>query len=300
MLALLFSIVLLAAILVVGPRHAGGGWVVAADLVLVALVLGMGFLAPTVRWLGWLADWYLAPLIYLFYVQTCLVVRAIHDGRLYDGVLIDIDRRLFGVDPTRWLASYAHPVLTEILQVAYSSFYLLLLVTAWDIRRSGRRQSFDLLSFGVLYGFGLSWAGYVLLPSVGPRFVLHPFSALDSDLPGLLLTPYLRAFVNWGGSVVSGVGGQEAINRVLPDVFPSGHTMMTLALMFWSFRFSSRFRFLVVTIGSLLIAGTVYLRYHYVIDVLAGSALAVFCLVSYARVHQMAQTLALRFPLYGR
>jgi len=60
------------------------------------------------------------------------------------------------------------------------------------------------------------------------------------------------------------------------DVFPSGHTMITLIVMYLSVRLRSRSRYFFVPVGSLLIVATVYLWYHYVIDLIAGFAFMVF------------------------
>ncbi len=292
LLVLLFSTVLVACNLMVWPRLPEGRLMIVLDVLLIVLVLLLRSAAmPSSSRLSWLRDLYIAPVIYLFYRQACLIARALHGGRTYDTILVDADRWIFGVDPTRWLAAYTHPLVTEILQLAYASFYLLFLLVTWDLLRSGKRLEFDVFSFGVVYGFGLSYLGYWLLPSVGPRFVLHRFSDLDSELPGRVLTPYLRAFVNWGGAIAPGTNDQSAMAQAFPDVFPSGHVMMTIALIFWGFRFSSGVRWLVFGAGSLLIASTVYLRYHYVIDLMAGAGLAVVCLASHTRLYQLTQRL---------
>ncbi|MFB3904516.1 MAG: phosphatase PAP2 family protein [Acidobacteriota bacterium] len=284
--------VLLAGNCIVWDRMPEARWLIAADVALIALVMMLGpGVIPASSPRSWFRDFYIAPVLYLFYRQACLTARALHNGRTYDTILLEADRWLFCVDPTRWLARYAHPLVTEVLQLAYACFYFLFLLVAWDLLRSGKRLQFDAFSFGVAYGFGLSYLAHWLLPSVGPRFVLHSFSGLDAELPGLFLTPCLRAFVNWGGSIVPGTDDRVAMTQAFPDVFLSGHAMMTLALMFWSFRFSSRLRWPVLVTGSLLIASTVYLRYHYVIDVLAGGGLALFCLASEVRLYQAIQRL---------
>ncbi len=300
-LVLLFSAILVAVTLIVWPRLPEARWMIAADVLLTALVfmLHPGALRSNSR-LAWLTDLYFAPVVYLFYRQACLIARPLHNGHTYDSVLVRADRWIFGLDPTSWLAPYTNPLVTEVLQLAYASFYLLFLLVAWDLLRSGKRREFDGFSFGVMYGFGLSYLGYWLLPSVGPRFVLHRFSGLDAELPGLVLTPYLRAFVNWGGSLTRGATDQTAMAQAFPDVFPSGHAMMTIALIFWSFRLSSSVRWLVFGVGSLLVVSTVYLRYHYVIDVVAGAGLAFFCLASYRHLYLLTQRLLRRTSMLAR
>jgi membrane-associated phospholipid phosphatase len=65
----------------------------------------------------------------------------------------------------------------------------------------------------------------------------------------------------------------EVVQR---DVFPSGHTMVTLIVMYLSFKLKSRSRFFFIPVGSLLILATVYLWYHYVIDLIGGLVFMIF------------------------
>ncbi len=65
------------------------------------------------------------------------------------------------------------------------------------------------------------------------------------------------------------------------DCFPSGHTEMTI-LACWGSRLVSRKLFyLFLGYTPCIIFATVYLRYHYTIDVLAGAVLA-FVLIAVA------------------
>ena len=84
--------------------------------------------------------------------------------------------------------------------------------------------------------------------------------------------------VNLGESLTSNTPNPAAI--VQRDVFPSGHTMITLIVMYLSIKLKSRSRYYLVPIGSLLIFSTVYLWYHYVIDLVGGALLMVFCVWS--------------------
>ena len=183
-------------------------------------------------------DWHVAPTVFFTFKELYYMIKPLHGGRDYDDVLIAADRWLFGQDPTLWLAQYATPWLTEILQIAYTLFYVLFIVLGVELYRRRTLDLFEYFMFTCVYGFFLSYIGYFFLPAVGPRFTLHSFSALDHDLPGLLLTPYLRWFVNFGGSVPMGVPDAVAIAGTQRDVFPSGHTMMTLVLMYLSTRYN--------------------------------------------------------------
>ncbi|HUI09553.1 MAG TPA: phosphatase PAP2 family protein [Bacteroidota bacterium] len=231
-------------------------------------------------------DWHVAPTMFFAFKELYFIIGPLHGGRDYDDVLIAADRWLFGVDPTRWLMQFSTPWLTEILQIAYTLFYLLFLAIGFELYRRERKDEYHLFMFTCVYGFALSYCGYFLLPAVGPRFTLHDFSALDRDLPGLLLTPYLRRFVNYGGSVPMGVPNAEAIALTQRDVFPSGHTMMTLVVIVLGFRFRLRLRYPVLATGILLIIATVYERYHYVVDLLGGAAFMLLCVLTADRLYR--------------
>jgi membrane-associated phospholipid phosphatase len=151
-----------------------------------------------------------------------------------------------------------------------------------------------------VYGFFLSYLGYFFLPAVGPRFTLHDFATLDENLPGLFLTPYLRWFVNVGESIPLNVPSAVSMAGTQRDVFPSGHTMMTLVLMYLSARWKVKSRHFIYVVGSLLIVATVYQRYHYVIDLVAGLFFAVLCIGTawrlYLWIKRRFDTLENRIP----
>ncbi len=228
--------------------------------------------------LEYIHDWYAAPLVFLTYKELYFIISPLHAGRNYDDVLIAADRWLFGVDPTRWLMQFSHPVFTEILQFAYTIFYLLFLWAGYELYRRKNRAVFHFYMFTCIYGFYLSYLGYFTLPAVGPRFTLHDFGMTDLELPGLWLTPHLRWFVNYGESVPMGVSNAIAQAAAQRDVFPSGHTMMMLVLMTLSVRYRLHSRYFMIVNGSLLIIATVYQRYHYVVDLFGGVIFFLFCI----------------------
>jgi membrane-associated phospholipid phosphatase len=225
--------------------------------------------------------WYLYPNILLIFKQLYLLVHPIHPVD-YDNLLIAIDRWMFGVDPTAWLMQFSHPILTEVLQIAYSSYYLLFIILGAQVYRHHSRKEFDNVALLVVYGFYLSYLGYFLVPAVGPRFTLHEFHLIDQELPGLWFTEALRAFVNWGESVPT--GHPNAIDVVQRDVFPSGHTQMSFVVVYCAFHYRIGARWVLALLVVLLVIGTVYLRYHYVIDVIAGAAFFLFTIWSGWRI----------------
>ncbi len=217
--------------------------------------------------------WYLPVMIYFVFKELYFMTDPIN-GVIYDWYLIDIDKFLFGVNPTDVLSKIANPVLTEILQLAYSSYYFLPIILALELLKRGKKEEADLTLFFVFYGFFLSYLGYLTIPAIGPRFTVHDFSMLEKELPGLFFTDFLRQQINAGEGVLKNT--LFPILAVQRDAFPSGHTEITLIVIYCSIKFKAKSRYFLIPVGILLIFATVYLRYHYVIDLIAGAAFAAY------------------------
>lgn len=228
-----------------------------------------------VKLFSMLRRFYVIPIIYLMYDQVHVFVQTVHPID-YDDWFIIADRAIFGTDPTIWLARFSSPLITEYLQICYFLFYVMPIMQAVELWRKGDIERLDVFTRGMAFCYFISYLAYFALPAVGPRFTLHDFSALDTDLPGLVVTPLLRDLINIGGGIA--VGTPDPVSVVNRDCMPSGHTMMTLVNILFGFRFRSRFRWFFLIIGGSLIISTVYLRYHYVVDVMVGALFAVIFL----------------------
>ncbi|MFQ5799934.1 MAG: hypothetical protein ACE5H0_14750, partial [Bacteroidota bacterium] len=79
-------------------------------------------------------DWYIIPIIFFGFKEVYFMGYPIH-GRDYDDLLIQLDYALFRVNPTEWLMRFTHPLLTEILQIAYFSYYFILLSVGYELFR---------------------------------------------------------------------------------------------------------------------------------------------------------------------
>jgi membrane-associated phospholipid phosphatase len=70
-------------------------------------------------------------------------------------------------------------------------------------------------------------------------------------------------------------------------------------MMYLGWKFHARSRWFLYVVGVLLIVATVYQRYHYVIDLIAGAAFAVLCIATSARLYhylkEKFQTMESRF-----
>ncbi|MGA2299016.1 MAG: phosphatase PAP2 family protein [FCB group bacterium] len=210
---------------------------------------------------------YLIPIIFLIYTQMQNYVMIInpHD---YDQLLINCDRAIFGTDPTKWILKISNPLLTEYLQLAYMTYFLLPLIHGIEIHFTKSDKEFNTFAGIMLFAYFISYLLYFILPAIGPRFTLHNFAMLSKELPGLWLTEFFRNIVNVGGGIIPGTAYPAEF--VYRDCMPSGHTLNTIVNIYMAYKFRSKFRYMIYIFGSSLIFATIYLRYHYVVDVIAG------------------------------
>jgi membrane-associated phospholipid phosphatase len=239
--------------------------------------------------------YYVVPIIFLSFKQVYILLSSIHTTD-FDNILIEADRLIFGHDPTVFLYQYANPLITEILQIAYGTFFLLPLILGIEYHFKKDFEKFNYVIFLIVFGFFLSYVGYFFLPAVGPRFTLHNFDMTNIELPGLWLTNFLREVVNSGESIPSGtLNPMEVVQR---DVFPSGHTQMTLLVMYLAVKFKSKNKWFFLIDGTLLIFATVYLRYHYFVDLLGGTLFMLITLILGKKFYNWHQKKLNKPPLY--
>lgn len=249
------------------------------NIAVIALIFLLAYLAEKrkTKLLIGIHRFYNYGIVLFVFKEIHLMVHAIHPVD-YDGLFIAVDKWLFGVNPTQWIMQFAHPILTEIFQIAYFSYYILFIILGVELYRRYTIKDFDYGAFLIVYGFYLSYLGYFLLPAIGPRFTLHDFYAINEELPGLFLTSWMRDFINAGESISFSMA--DAAGLVQRDVFPSGHTQLTLIVVYLSHKFKLRTRWIITVITGLLIIGTIYLRYHYVVDLFGGVLFFMFTIWS--------------------
>jgi membrane-associated phospholipid phosphatase len=209
---------------------------------------------------GWVLFRDFLPILLIFEVYDGLgyMLHVINPADA-DSSLIRIDRLLFGVDPSVWLERFASPLLNDLMHLAYFSFYFLPILLGIIFWVKGKRGAFNRLVLGATGAFYLCYLGYILVPAVGPRFTLAPLYRLP--LEGTAITDFVRGVV-------------ATAENLQWDCFPSGHTAVTLVVLWYAFREERTTSYLFLPISALLLLSTLYCRYHYGIDLIAGAAVA--------------------------
>jgi hypothetical protein len=187
-------------------------------------------------------------------------VPKIHPQRM-DRWLEQIDARLVGVNLSLRLQPLVHPVFTELLSLCYFLFFLYLLFSLgyYFLGEAALLKKFVLGLFTI---YGIGFLGYSFVPAAGPCHAMA--GQFSVPLDGWWFTRLNAAVVSRGSNGV--------------DVFPSLHCAISCFLLFFDRRHRPwRFKLYVAPCVGLWVS-TLYLRYHYAIDVVCGFALAGFAL----------------------
>jgi membrane-associated phospholipid phosphatase len=185
--------------------------------------------------------------------------------------LIQIDFALFGIHPTLWMEQWVVPWFTDVMSLAYVSYYFIPVVLIAVLYLKDRMMDFDRAIFVLALGYYVSFIGYILFPAIGPRYTLtHLYSV---PLEGSFLTDFVRESLDF-------------LEHNKRDCMPSGHTQMVLIVLFLAHRYEKLLFYVFFPIICALIFSTVYLRYHYVIDLFVGVGLAMGCIVVGPRLYR--------------
>ncbi|MGA2191949.1 MAG: phosphatase PAP2 family protein [Nitrospirota bacterium] len=191
-----------------------------------------------------------------------------------DPKLAALDAHILGTDvPGRPFDRFINPILTTVLQLCYTSYYFLpVLFCLILFLNGGESYRLKVSIFGVVLGFFVSYVGYLVVPALGPRFYFHGMYG-----SGLMRGPVAVSINNTLNIL-------EGENR---DAFPSGHTELVLIVLFFAWRYKRWFFWTALPLVCGLILATVYLRYHYVIDVIAGMVIAPLCIFCAYRIYDL-------------
>ena len=209
-------------------------------------------------------DWYPVPFILLAYREIGWFAPAVHNYKLENAWIV-WDRLLLNHWGLKGLVEAAGPVGPSVLEMAYLSYYALPLSAVAILYLSSARAKVDRLLTQLLMAVFLAYALFPLFPSEPPRTVFP-----GQDLPSHQTV--LRTFNLW-------ILGDWGIHT---SVFPSVHATAAFSVAFAMMRLLPGRKWIgrSLLLQAVLIAvATVYGRYHYAVDGLAGLATALVALL---------------------
>ncbi len=201
---------------------------------------------------------YLFAFVLSIFQAMGIIIPPVRGGVRMDAALADLDVRLFGSDPTRWLEPFLNRWTTLLLEVCYSSYFLLPVILTTLVLRRGRTADFLSYAATIVGCFFTTYVGYYLGPALGPRAHV----VYEEPVP---FGPAARAIYDT----------IDRLDLIKLNAFPSGHTAVSLVCLAILWREERRLGWLCAPLVLGLIVATVALRYHYLIDVVAGALVAV-------------------------
>lgn len=209
--------------------------------------------------------WRLGLLFYpiamnVVFMQMKTAIPKIHPQRM-DPVLQHIDSLGIGTNLSLRLQPFVHPAFTEFFSFCYMIFFIYLTFSL-IYYFCGDVELLKKFVVGLFTIYGIGFLGYSFVPATGPyKAMADQFTV---PLNGWWITKWNAAIVDRGSNGV--------------DVFPSLHCAVSSFFLFFDRRHRPwRFKlYLVPCVG--LWFSTIYLRYHYLVDVLCGFALSAFAL----------------------
>jgi len=212
-------------------------------------------------------------LLYAFLYRESEQLNLMFVNRYLDSVFLTVEEWIFGFQPAVvFMNAFPHPVVSEFFYMSYFSYYVMIAGVGLALFFRNREQFWHyvaILSF-VFYGCFLV---FIFLPVAGPpafymeipRFVDQhqlPYYPLEFP-PGTTSGPFFNLMKILYRFFESGGGA-----------FPSSHVAAAFCVLFFSWRYLPRVRFLILAGTIALSVATVYCRYHYAVDVVAGALTA--------------------------
>ena len=219
----------------------------------VAVIVLLANFAARSAVINFLHDWYPLVLPIATFEEVALLSRHVLPG-WRDDFFLHLEGKLFSVPPTVWLGQHASWWLTEILQIGYFSYYVLLIIVGGILYARVDKRPFRSVMAASTLSYLLCYAVFIALPTEGPA---HTLAAMHPQpLPG---GPF-HALVNF----IQRHGGVHG------NAFPSSHVAAAVVALLFAWRYAPKLGRVLTPFVVLLSVGAVYDRYHYVSDVVGG------------------------------
>ena len=180
-----------------------------------------------------------------------------------DDRIFAFDMSVFGLEPSVWFDRFVTPRTTEWFAFFYFLYFLILAVHVLPMMAQRDEVLISRFGVGILMLFMTAHLLYMAVPGWGPYWYLK--GTFQHDLQGGLFWRLVVETVDAGGAQ--------------KDIFPSLHTAAPTFMALFSIRHRHlvpfRYTWPVISfLATQMILATMFLRWHYLADVVAGLALA--------------------------
>jgi membrane-associated phospholipid phosphatase len=203
---------------------------------------------------AFIRNFYPLALLGIWYTET-YAFHGVVFGYL-DPHIVRWESFLFGIQPSlEFSRVFAQRWFSELLCFGYFSFYELIFLVCLIVYLS-RRKSFNEVIYTVLFSFYLFYIVFAIVPSMGPHYWFH---IPDTEIPG-------------GYIFADAVKLAQDIGEKPTGAFPSSHVGISVLILCLCFRYIRRWFYVFLPIVIVLCVATVYIKAHYLLDVISGIA----------------------------
>ena len=197
--------------------------------------------------------WYPLPLYIFCFEELQGLVHLIFQN-WFDRWLIAFDYNFAGVHPSVWLERFANPPLNDFMQFAYMTYFLYLVILPAILYVQRERMAFWTVMTSTAIAHDSVYVMAVLFPVESPYYSLAA----------------LHMKTLHGGIFTAAIELIERFGRVHGAAFPSAHVAGSMVAMLAARRYRPWLFWTCLPFFICMCVATVYGRYHYVADVLAG------------------------------
>jgi membrane-associated phospholipid phosphatase len=201
--------------------------------------------------------------VFLSYFQLRDILPAV-TTRAVDADILAFDLQVFGVEPALAWDRFVTPQTTEWFSFFYFGYFFILVAHVLPMLfNASNRFRIAHFALGIFFVFCTGHLVYMLVPGWGPYRYLD--GHFDNALEGGLFWSLVKTTVEAGGAQ--------------KDIFPSLHTAAPTYFAIFSYmhRRALPYRYtwpVLAFAATQIIIATMFLRWHYLIDIVAGLVLA--------------------------
>lgn len=209
-------------------------------------------------------------LCFAIYSNLKAMVHLVHPGPM-DSAFYALDRALFlGGDPFAWIQAHTSPALDTLMERCYFFFFFFVPFGLTGAYLFGSVRHFERTLAAFTFAYILGVLGYFMFPAMGPAFCPDAAHFLQSTSNNEMKQYLMRAFVEFRKdpqrAVIVPFNGLAA--------FPSLHCAHSLLFMYYLGKKEIWMPVLLFVPLVLLLISTVWLGWHWAVDLLGGAGVA--------------------------
>ncbi len=195
----------------------------------------------------------------IFISLTYYIIRhyvTVFYGGFLDQQVIDFQQFLFRGQPVLWMEKIISPYLTEYMKFSYFLYYSYVPFITFMLFFKKEYKRLNEFVFVMVFSFYVCFLGFVAYPVQGPRFEIPQLFEIK-QLTGFFFTKLQDAMMKNAST--------------LGACMPSSHVTIAWITLWYIRKFiGKKIFYIILPLTVSLTISTVYHRYHYVLDVIAG------------------------------